>query len=182
MRCPAFTLVEVLAALLLVAIGIASVLGLLRAGVRQTSAAQAQALQQLTANALVHAASPVGASPMGLADGRGWAQQSATGTIQSQRYSIVHHGHVNGFYAVRTEISTVADVMGRFIDSGEIAASTNKSPIADATDLERVVLNWGDPNKLLLWQRWAEVQVDLYAGMDGAHITTVRRRIIRRMP
>jgi prepilin-type N-terminal cleavage/methylation domain-containing protein len=182
MRRHAFTLVEVLAALLLVAIGIASVVGLLNAGVRQTAAVQAQALQQITANALVHAAIPVGSTAMGLNNGRGWEQKSASGTVLSPGYTIVHHGYVNGFYAIRTEISTIEDAQGRFIDPVEVAASSSRSPIADANERDRLTTHWGDPSKLLLWQRWAEVQVDLYAGMDGAYISTVRRRIVRRLP
>lgn len=145
MRPRAFTLVEVLAALLLVAIGMGAVVTLLKAGVKRSAIAQAQALQQITADALVHTATPLDSTLMAANDGRGWEQKSVSGTTSSNAYSLQHHGFVNGFYAIRTERSHASD------------------KISDNL-------------------RWAEVEVELYLGMNGGYVTTTRQRILRRIP
>lgn len=145
MRCRAFTLFEVLATLLLLAIGVTSIIGMVRYGTRISTEAQMRSTALLVAGTVAVDPTPGGlTADAGDADGDGWSLVS--GTLASPgggSYAFSVQGFVDGFYVQRSETSAAGDV----VDGAA---------------------------------RWAHITVDVYAGGDDIHLTTVRQRLLRR--
>jgi prepilin-type N-terminal cleavage/methylation domain-containing protein len=116
-----FTLLEVVATLLLVAIGVTSVLGMSRLAVRWSGEAIAAATGVTTAEALIVDAQPGGrtADPSD-ADGDKWGLVDGAMVVASSGdYAFTVAGIVNGYYVRRAESSVAADVIdghGRYAD------------------------------------------------------------------
>lgn len=109
----AFTLFEVLATLLLLAVGITSVIGMMRYGTRVSMDAQMRTTALLVAETVT-----VDARPNNLtadasdADDDGWMLASGTmATPALGAYSFTVQGHLNGFYVRRLETSSVNDIL-----------------------------------------------------------------------
>lgn len=140
-----FTLFEVLATLLLLAVGVTSIVGMVRFGTRVSTEAQMRATALIVADTVTVDATPGGlTADAGDVDGDGWRLMTGTlSTPASGAYAFDVQGYVDGFYIQRSEASSVQDIVD--------AAS-----------------------------RWAHITVDVYAGGDDLHLTTVRQRVLRR--
>lgn len=136
----AFTLLEVLATLLILVLGMLSTVALVRFGVRVAQRSQIQATGMVTAQTVLIDRSPDSRAP-GAAD---WAVSSASGTPgPGAAYSETIQGRVNGYFVRRSESSTAADV----VDSRS---------------------------------RWVSVEVEVWTGEDGEHVTALKARQLRR--
>lgn len=142
----AFTLFEVLATLLLLAVGVTSIIGMVRYGTRISTEAQMRSTALLVAQTVAVDPTPGGlTADVGDADGDGW--RLVTGTLAAPAvgsYAFDVQGFVDGFYLQRSETSDAGDI----IDGGGA--------------------------------RWAHITVDVYAGDDDIHLTTIRQRLLRR--
>jgi Tfp pilus assembly protein PilV len=110
MRRPerAFTLLEVLATLLILVLGMLSTLALIRFGVRTAQRSQIQATGMATAQTVLIDRSPDGRAP-GSTD---WDIVEQTGSIgPTGAYRETVQGRVNGYFVRRTESSVAADVV-----------------------------------------------------------------------
>ncbi len=107
----AFTLIEIMATLLLVGIGLASLVAMMGYAVRLASRAQADATALLTARTVADDATPCGlTADAGDADNDGWSLQSGSlNTPASGDYAFTVTGWINGYYIVRKESSRTAD-------------------------------------------------------------------------
>lgn len=145
MRDRGFTLLEVLATLLLLAVGVTSIIGMVRYGTRVSSEAQMRATALIVADTVTVDPTPGRlTADSGDADDDGWRLGSGSlAAPASGSYAFTVQGYLNSFYVRRTEISEVGDI----IDRG---------------------------------QRWARITVDVYAGSEDRHLTTVRQRLLRR--
>ncbi len=137
----AFTLLEVLATLLILVLGMLSTVALVRFGVRVAQRSQIQATGMVTAQTVLIDRSPDGRAP-GATD---WAVSSSTGTVGpgSASYSETIQGRVNGYFVRRSEASVAADAV-------------------DARS------------------RWVSVEVEVWTGEDGEHVTALKARMLRR--
>lgn len=141
----AFTLIEIMATLLLIVIGVGAVLGMMQLALRWSRDAAASASAMPTALSILADGRPGGrTADANDGDGDGWglsggAPPGSAGTS----YSFVTSGTINGYYVRRTESSVTADL---------IDASTQT----------------------------ADVSVDVFWGRDGAYVTGVKRRVLRR--
>lgn len=109
----AFTLLEVIATLLLVVIGLASVIGMARLATRWAGEAVAAATGMATAWTAVADARPLGkTADLGDADSDGWSLVSGSLTISpSGSYTFVTAGVLNGYYVRRSESSSTSDII-----------------------------------------------------------------------
>ena len=107
----AFTLIEIMATLLLIGIGLASLVALMGYAVRLASRAQADATALITARTVADDATPCGlTADTGDTDGDGWSLQSGNlNTPPSGDYAFTVAGWINGYYIVRKESSRTAD-------------------------------------------------------------------------
>lgn len=106
----AFSLIEVLAVLLILVLGLGSVIALVAVGRRQSGTAQMRLSGLHTALTVLNDQAPGGltADP-GDADGDGW---SGSGTFSwTGGYTLESRGQINGFWVRRKEISTPADIL-----------------------------------------------------------------------
>lgn len=108
-----FTLIEVVATLLLVAIGVTAVIGMSRLGVRWSGEAMAMATGMMTAQAVLVDARPGGrTADISDGDGDGWSLVSGTLTIPTDGpYAFTTAGVVNGYYVRRQETSETSDII-----------------------------------------------------------------------
>ena len=116
-----FTLLEVVASMLLLAVGFASVMGMSRLGMRWSGEAMSAATGMVTALSVVADARPGGRSAdPGDADLDGWELESGSLTIPTAgAYEFVTAGFINGYYVRRVESSIATDVFdghGRHAD------------------------------------------------------------------
>jgi hypothetical protein len=112
---------EVVATLLLVAIGVTAMLGMIRLGVRWSGEAMAAATGMATAMTVVADAQPGGrTADSGDADGDHWGLASGSLAIPTLgAYDFTATGIVNGYYVRRVERSAASDVIdghGRYAD------------------------------------------------------------------
>jgi prepilin-type N-terminal cleavage/methylation domain-containing protein len=136
----AFTLLEVLATLLILVLGMLSTVALVRFGVRVAQRSQIQATGLVTAQTVLIDRCPDGRAP-GVAD---WTVSSASGTPgPAAAYSETIQGRVNGYFVRRSEASVAADA----VDSRA---------------------------------RWVSVEVEVWTGEDGEHVTALKARMLRR--
>ena len=109
----AFTLIEVLATLLLLAIGMAAVTGLMRFGTRVSMDAQMRSTALLVAETVTVDATPGGkTADVGDLDNDGW--MLVTGPLAAPAtgdYAFVIQGHIDGYYVRRTESSAAGDIL-----------------------------------------------------------------------
>lgn len=140
-----FTLIEVVATLLLVAIGVTAVLGMSRLAVRWSGEAMAAATAMATAQTVAADARPGGRSAdAGDADGDRWGLVSGSLAVPATgAYTFTTAGTVNGYYVRRVEASA---------DSDRIDGQA----------------------------RFADVQVDVFWGVEGHYVAGLKRRILRR--
>lgn len=113
MRIRAFTLIEVLATLLLLAIGLASIIGMMRYGTRLSMDAQMHTTALIVASTVAVDPTPGGlTADIGDADDDGW--QLGSGTLAAPAtgaYTFTVQGYLNGFYIRRAETSAVSDIV-----------------------------------------------------------------------
>lgn len=117
MKRTAFTYIEVLAGVLILAVGMLAIIGLVIFGQRLATRAQAQATGLATAMSIAVDPSPLAAS--GDWNGAAWSRSSydltSSGSISCQT-----SGWVNGLYVVRTESSAAADIVGPGVRSAQV--------------------------------------------------------------
>lgn len=142
----AFTLLEVLASLLLAVMGVAAVIGMMRYATRLGVAAQLRMTAVAAAETVLYDPLPRGrtADP-GDADKDGWYGTGSLMVTAAATYDFSVNGWLDGYYIVRQESSIAADL----IDDG---------------------------------CRWSTVTVHVYAGQEDEHLTSIRRRVLRRIP
>ena len=127
--------------LLVLALGLASAIGVLAMANRQAREALARYGAMETATSLVHERMPVGCTAdAGDADGDGWRGTGAFSWGGS--YAIASSGTCNGFFVVREESSQAADIVS-------------------------------------VRCRWAQVTVEVFEGVGGRHLATIRERVLR---
>jgi prepilin-type N-terminal cleavage/methylation domain-containing protein len=109
----AFTLIEVLATLLLLAIGVTAIIGMVRYGTRISTTAQMRATALIVAETVTVDPTPGGlTADGGDADGDGWRLVSGTlSTPDSGSYAFQVQGYVDGFYVQRKESSEIRDIV-----------------------------------------------------------------------
>lgn len=140
-----FTLLEILATLLLLVMAVSAVIGMVRYATRIGIAAQLRATALAVAATVVQDPTPGGRTPdVGDADQDGWYGPGTLHAPATGTYAFTVNGHFNGYYLLRQESSTPADVIDDTV-------------------------------------RWATVTVQVYAGQEGEHLTSVRRRVLRRV-
>lgn len=117
MKRSAFTYIEVLAGVLILAVGMFAIIGLVIYGQRLATRAQAQATGLTTAMSIAVDPAPLAASGDWIATAwtRGGYDLTSSGSI-----SCVTSGWVNGLYVVRTESSTAADIVGPGVRSAQV--------------------------------------------------------------
>jgi type II secretory pathway pseudopilin PulG len=104
-----FTILEVLAALLLFTFGILSTIALTMRALTISYQAQSQSTGMATALTALYDASPGGRPPDTTSD---WVTDSVIGMPgPSGNYSVQVKGYLNGLYVSREEYSTTADVI-----------------------------------------------------------------------
>lgn len=111
-RC-AFTLLEIMATMLLLAFGLMSVIGMVQYGTQLGSESQSRATAMLTARTVLIDAEPVEliADP-GDANGDGWYLDSGTMNAPSSGpYEFKVRGFANGYYLTRVERSSEDDIL-----------------------------------------------------------------------
>lgn len=102
----AFTLLEVLATLFILALGMLATIGLIRFGIRLAERSQAQATGMATATTALYDRSPGGRAP----GTGGWVVTASTGTPgPGAAYSETMQGRLNGYFVRRTEASLADD-------------------------------------------------------------------------
>jgi len=108
-----FTLIEVVATLLLVSVGITAVIGMTRLGVRWSGEAIGATSGLPTALSVLADARPGGRTADATdADGDKWSLISGSLTIPATGdYEFVTAGIVNGYYVRRVEKSVAADIL-----------------------------------------------------------------------
>lgn len=112
-RQRAFTLLEVLATLLLLSIGMAAIAGIMRYGTRVSMDAQMRTTALLVAETVTVDPTPGGkTADSGDGDGDGWMLQSGTlAAPATGAYAFVVQGHVDSFYVRRAESSQPGDII-----------------------------------------------------------------------
>lgn len=144
-RARAFTMLEILAVLLLLVMGVAAVIGMMRYATRLSVAAQMRTTMLAMAETVVLDPTPNGrTADAGDADHDGWYGNGPLAAPSTGAYSFDVNGWLTGYYVLRTEASEVDDIVDDTV-------------------------------------RWATVTVRVYAGQEGEHLTSVRRRVLRRV-
>jgi hypothetical protein len=142
----AFTLLEILASLLLAVMGVAAVIGMMRYATRLGVTAQLRMTAVAAAETVLYDPLPGGrTADAGDADKDGWYGSGALAVTAAAAYDFSVYGWLDGYYVVRQESSSAADL------------------IDDAS-------------------RWSTVTVHVYAGQEDEHLTSIRRRVLRRIP
>jgi Tfp pilus assembly protein PilV len=113
----AFTLIEVLAMLLVLAIGLSAVIGMLLYATRRADDAQMLQLANATAMTVAYDPTPL----LEPAAAAGWsstplAMQDAT----SIEKTVVAKGYINGLYVIRNETAAKADISAQDAGSGDV--------------------------------------------------------------
>lgn len=105
-----FTLIEVLAILLVLTLGLGSVVALVAVGRRQAGLAQMRLTGTQTAMTVLNDRAPLGRTADAAdADGDGW---TGTGSFSwTGAYTLESSGTINGFWVKRTETSTANDIL-----------------------------------------------------------------------
>lgn len=150
-----FTLVEILASMLLLSFGLAAAMGMVGYATNLSAGYQDRATALATAETVLLHHEPMGlTADSGDADGDGWEGNGipVSGIPSSGGYSFTAWGWFNGYYVEREERS-----------DGELLDNDSKYP--DIVHANR---------------RYATITVRLYS-TDGGHLTTIRRRLLRRM-
>jgi hypothetical protein len=112
----AFTLLEILATLLLLAMGVTAVIGMMRYATRLSTTAQLRAIACPIAQTVLNDPTPDGLTPdVGDADKDGWYGPGAIAAPAAGNYSFTVNGWLNGYYLVREESSLSADVIDRSV-------------------------------------------------------------------
>ena len=101
-----FTLIETLAVLLVVAIGLAAAIGLFGSALRLSSEAQGRSTAMATAKSVAVDPTPL-LDPDLASD---WTQVS-TYNLDDASGSAEAHGYINGFWAVRRESAAASDIL-----------------------------------------------------------------------
>jgi hypothetical protein len=106
----AFTLIEVLTVLLVLTLGVGSVLGVLSMANRYTAKAIGRFSGLSTATTLLYDHAPLGLTPdANDADNDGWSGDGAFSW--NSDYTLRSRGYLNGYWCVREETSTAADLV-----------------------------------------------------------------------
>jgi prepilin-type N-terminal cleavage/methylation domain-containing protein len=110
-RQSAFTLIEVLASLLIIALGMGSALGMSLYAIRLSGEAQVGLTATRTALTVLTEPEPLGrTADLGDADGDGWrADRTLSGLLSAPSYSLNIRGYLNGYWVDRQEMATSAD-------------------------------------------------------------------------
>ena len=109
----AFTLIEIMATLLLMAFGLVSVIGLVEYAGRLSAEAQSQDTAMLTAETALHDYAPLGLiADTGDANGDGWqVDTDPAAELTKPRYTFQARGWLNGYYVLREERSEATDIL-----------------------------------------------------------------------
>jgi hypothetical protein len=100
-------MVEILATLLLLALGLASVIGLLLYAVRLNAQSVASATGVATAWTALYDHRPDRRDPM--AGDPAWKGELVSGTLNSDTYEVLVSGYLNGYFVRRRERAVTAD-------------------------------------------------------------------------
>lgn len=121
-RRSGFTLIEIVATLLLVVIGIGSVLAMSRLGLRWAGEAVSAASATMTAQVALADIAPGGrTADVGDGDGDGWALVSGDLSVApGAAYDIVTAGTINGYYVRRSEIGQASDVISQGYHAADV--------------------------------------------------------------
>jgi Tfp pilus assembly protein PilV len=105
-----FTLIEVLAILLVLALGLGSVVALVSVGRRQAGQAQMRLSGTHTAMTVLNDRAPLGRTA-DAADGDGDGWMGAGSFSWTGAYTLESSGTINGFWVKRTETSAASDIL-----------------------------------------------------------------------
>jgi len=105
-----FTLIEVLAILLILALGMSAIIALVAVGRRQAGLAHMRLAGTHTAMTVLNDHAPLGrTADVGDIDGDGW--KGAGSFSWTGAYSLESSGTINGFWVKRTEASAASDIL-----------------------------------------------------------------------
>lgn len=108
----AFTLIEILATLLLLSFGLMSALGMISYATRVSGQVQNKTTAMLTARGVMLEPEPVGlVADVDDANGDGWFADGGLTAPSDKSYQFKVWGFVNGYYLMRDERSTEADII-----------------------------------------------------------------------
>lgn len=141
----AFTMIEVLAVLLILVLGLGSVVALIAVGRRQGGTAQMRLTGAMTALSVVSDRTPAGlTADAGDADGDGW---SGTGTFSwTGNYTLRSQGMINGFWVRREETSTSSDIVSARQRSAQVTVEVFwGTEGAYVTTVQETILREGAP-------------------------------------
>jgi len=144
----AFTFIELLAVMLVMALGFGAVIGLVSYGVRLSGEAQAALSAMPTAISVLEDPEPLGRSAdVGDADGDEWGSDAPlSGLLGRPSYTITVRGAVNGYWVKRIESSTAADRIGSAARSATVTVEVYWGPKGSyVTGLRRRIVRRG-PN------------------------------------
>ena len=108
----AFTLIEILATLLLLAFGLMSAVGMVQYASRVSADAQSQATAMATARTVTLNPEPVDlVADVDDANGDSWQADGPIAATPTGDYTFSVRGWLNGYYVVREERSVEADII-----------------------------------------------------------------------
>ena len=109
----AFTLLEIMATLLLLAFGLVSVIGMVQYATRLSATAQGQSTALITGQTVMLDPQPMGlVADVGDANGDSWWADGNITAPQTGSYSFKVWGFINGYFVERLEESDAADSVG----------------------------------------------------------------------
>ena len=155
-RC-GFTFVEVLACLLVVGLGLASVVAMVYFGIVNSQKAQAGSTAMITAMSVAVDATPYLSPDVAAA----W-NISATYDMDDQTTNPLtesSQGYINGYLVRRTETTTPADIIATDIPPGNPGTTPTGMPV--------------------VYARSVVVKVDVYALLNGAIVASYNTRFVR---
>lgn len=107
-----FTLIEILATVLLLVFGLASVIGMVQYATRVSADAQSRSTAMVTARTVMLDPEPAGLiADTGDANGDDWWAEGTPAAASSGNYAFTVRGWVNGYYLQRDERSIAADII-----------------------------------------------------------------------
>ena len=108
----AFTLIEILATLLVFSFGLLSVIGMVQYASRVSAESQSNTTALVTASSVVLEPEPLGlVADIGDANGDDWWAEGPIEAPPDAEYQFKVYGWLNGYYLIRTESSTLADII-----------------------------------------------------------------------
>lgn len=142
----AFTFVELLAVMLLMALGCGAIISLVSYGVRLSGEAQMALTALPTAVSVLEDPEPLGrTNDIGDADADEWGSDATlSGLLAVPGYTITTEGALNGYWIKRVESSTAADRIGSDVRAATVTVDVYWGPGGTyVTGLRRRILRRG---------------------------------------